>query len=85
VSEKLNGPAGGLGKIWHDPNENSAGRLCKIKGRCSDIESNNLFADFRDKGPLIFYWDGKFGWVREVYAGNMRSRITRFKVNTVQG
>jgi hypothetical protein len=42
---------------------NSAGRIYKIGGRCSDTESLNMFADIRGKTSLIFYWDGKFWWV----------------------
>jgi hypothetical protein len=47
VSEEFN--KRGLGCICHDPKENSAGRMCKFKERCSDTECHNLFADIRAK------------------------------------
>jgi hypothetical protein len=47
LSEELNKT--GLGYIWHDPKENSVDRLCKMK----DAERQNLFANIKEKKPLI--------------------------------
>jgi hypothetical protein len=70
----------------YDPKVNSAGRICKIGGRCSDTESPNKLADVRGKISLIFYWDRRVWWVGEVYTGcytrNVRSGLGWFKTDT---
>jgi hypothetical protein len=75
-----------LGYIQHDPKENSVGRMCKFKERCSDAERHNIFADITDKTSLIFYCDMKFVWVREAYTDcctrHVRSGLVWFKTGT---
>lgn len=45
----------GLGYVWHNPEKDSVGRMCKFKGRHNDIEYHNPFADISNNSLLIFY------------------------------
>jgi hypothetical protein len=63
---------------------NAVSGICKkIKERCSDIERQNLFANSKEKRPLIFYRDMKQEWAREEYivycTRNERSGLAWFK------
>jgi hypothetical protein len=40
--------------------------MCKFKGRYSDTEYHNPFADISDKRPLIFYTQADVSEMREM-------------------
>jgi hypothetical protein len=52
------------------------------------MERQNLFADIREKRPLIFYCDIKFVWVMEAYTDfctrNERSGLARYNTGILK-
>jgi hypothetical protein len=38
---------GGFWYIWHDPRMNTAGRMCKVKGRCGDTENHSMYNRYK--------------------------------------
>jgi hypothetical protein len=58
----------GLAYIWHSQQEWGTSRLRRIiRGRCNDIERQNLFLNMSEKMLLVFYQEMKQKWGREEY------------------
>jgi hypothetical protein len=61
----------GLASIWQNKYEynNSSAIDRVVKGRCNDIEKQNLFSRLSGKISLVFYQEVKQEWEREEYIG----------------
>jgi hypothetical protein len=58
----------GLAYIWHSQQEWDTSRLRRIiRGRCNDIERQNLFSIMFENMSLVFYQEMKQKWGREEY------------------
>jgi hypothetical protein len=58
----------GLASIWQSQYEyNNSAIYRVVKGRCNDIEKQNLFSRLSEKISLVFYNEMKQEWDREEY------------------
>jgi hypothetical protein len=58
----------GLAYIWNCQQEWDIRRLRRIiRGKCNDIERQNLFSIMSEKRSLVFYQEMKQKWGREEY------------------